>query len=128
MEMKIGILITICITIIGITILVSNEVTAQDKEVISVFSGEYTDPTTEMFYSLDAWSKGRTGQSSTLSDLYKEGWQIVEVLKTNASATTLQLLVFLEIDSNKFTNTRYSKHLEEDESAPEPPAGSVDDL
>jgi hypothetical protein len=108
-------------------VLISTTVAAQDKQVISVFSGEYVNPETVMFFSLDAWSNGKVGESSKLSGLYAEGWAIVDVLKTNASASTLQLLIFLEIDATKFPDTAYSKYLEED-SASSSRTGSIDDL
>ena len=67
------------------------------KEVKTMFGAdEDFDEDSSLFPSVSNWKYGITSNSSSLAKMYKDGWRIVEVVKTNASAQNFQLLVVFE--------------------------------
>jgi hypothetical protein len=82
---------------------------AGKKVVASGFSGDFEDADTPIYATVKAWQTGNAAASSTLSNLVAEGWDIKQVVKTNGSAQTIQLLFIFEIDADKYPSTTFGK-------------------
>jgi len=79
------------------------------KVVASGFSGGFEDADTPIYATVKDWQTENAAASGSLAKLVEEGWEIKQVVKTNGSAQTIQLLFIFEIDADKYPSTTFGK-------------------
>ena len=88
----------------------ASSVLAAEKRVVATgFSGGFEDAETPIYATVKDWQRENAAASATLAQLVAEGWEIKEVVKTNESAQTIQLLFIFEIDAEKYPGTIFGK-------------------
>lgn len=93
-----------------VTLLSAAVLNAADKKVVaSGFSGEFEDADTPIYATVKDWQTANAKASASLAALIAEGWEIKQVVKTNGSAQTIQLLFIFEIDADKYPATTFGK-------------------
>lgn len=75
-------------------------------DVIKVFfSSDFKDEKSELQPFQD-WYTDTKNNKFSLQELYKDGWKLNKVIKTNASATKWQMLFFMEITDRKYSHIK----------------------
>lgn len=98
------------VVIITIVMLAASVEAANGAKVVaSGFSGGFEDADTPIYATVKDWQTENSAASASLAKLVEEGWEIKQVVKTNGSAQTIQLLFIFEIDADKYPSTTFGK-------------------
>jgi len=89
--------------IITIGLLVT--VALQANHIKVFFANDFKDETSKL-QPFQKWYKGTDEQKYSLNELYKDGWKIGNVTKTNASAREWQMTFFMEISNKDYKKVK----------------------
>lgn len=80
-------------------------VALQEEHIKVFFADDFKDEMSKL-QPFQKWYQGTDEQKYSLSELYKDGWKINNVIKTNASAREWQMTFFMEISNNNYKKAK----------------------
>lgn len=88
-----------------ISICILTVVALQAQHIKVFFGNDFKDETSKV-QPFELWYSGSSEQKYTLEELYKDGWELVNVVKTNASAREWQMSFFMEITDKDYDKVK----------------------
>lgn len=88
-----------------ITLSLLATVALQAEQIKVFFANDFKDETSKL-QPFQKWYTGTDEEKYSLNELYKDGWKIGNVIKTNASARDWQMTFFMEISDKDYKKVK----------------------